>query len=92
MGTIAARDALRILQLTEQVTAAHLIATFQGLRLREREDKLTHKSYSPEMCLFFKAIEKTIPFILEDQPLDAVLREVTSNIQSRTWSLYGEKE
>lgn len=92
MGTIAARDALRILQLTEQVTAAHLIATFQGLRLREREGKLTHKNYSSEMCLFFKGIEKTIPFILEDQPLDAVLREVTANIQSRTWSLYGEKE
>jgi histidine ammonia-lyase len=34
MGTIAARDCLRILELTEQVTAAALLAASQGVVLR----------------------------------------------------------
>ena len=36
MGTIAARDCLRVLELTEQVTAALLIATRQGVWLRRK--------------------------------------------------------
>jgi histidine ammonia-lyase len=90
MGTIAARDALRVLQLTEQVTAAQMIATLQGLRLREREGKLTKKNYSSDMALFIEALEMRIPFISEDQPLDMVLRDIVSNIQDRIWPLYGE--
>ena len=34
MGTIAARDCLRVLELGEQVTAALLLAAAQGVRLR----------------------------------------------------------
>jgi histidine ammonia-lyase len=34
MGTIAARDALRVLELTERVAAIHLLATCQALELR----------------------------------------------------------
>lgn len=91
MGTIAARDALRVLQLTEQVTAAQMIATLQGLRLRERGGSLALKNYSPDMRSFIEAIGKNIPFILEDQPLDMVLRDIIFKIQSRSWSLYGGK-
>jgi histidine ammonia-lyase/phenylalanine ammonia-lyase len=40
MGTIAARDALRVLELTEQVAAAHLLACSQALRLRERSKEI----------------------------------------------------
>jgi len=36
MGTIAARDCLRILELTEQVVAAMLLAASQGVSLRSR--------------------------------------------------------
>ena len=92
MGTIAARDALRVLQLTEQVTAAHLIATLQGLRLRERDGLLGHQNYPHSLKLFLETIGKTIPFILEDQPLDMVLRELVSHIQSRSWPLYEEQK
>ncbi|HUX78830.1 MAG TPA: aromatic amino acid lyase, partial [Alphaproteobacteria bacterium] len=92
MGTIAARDALRVLQLTEQVTAAQMIATLQGLRLREREGVLTKAHYSPDMRLFIEALEMNIPFISEDQPLDMVLRDIISKIQKRVWTLYGERE
>ena len=34
MGTIAARDCIRILELTEQVAAAVLLAVVQGVELR----------------------------------------------------------
>lgn len=92
MGTIAARDALRVMQLTEQVAAAQVIATLQGLRLREREGSLTQENYSPDMRSFIDTISGDVPFILEDKPLDAVLRDLVSKIQGRIWSLYGEKK
>ena len=38
MGTIAARDCIRNLDLTDQVLAGHLIATCQALALRMRDD------------------------------------------------------
>jgi hypothetical protein len=37
MGTIAARDAIRVLELTEQVAAATLLAANQGVWLRARQ-------------------------------------------------------
>jgi histidine ammonia-lyase len=92
MGTIAARDALRILELTEQVAAAQMIATLQGLRLREREGVLTRENYPPPLRLFIESLEEDIPFIAEDQPLDSVLRTIVSKIQHQAWALYGEDE
>lgn len=89
MGTIAARDALRVLELSEQVTAAQMIATLQGLRLREREGILTKHNYSPDLRSFIEEIGQIIPFIEEDQRLDTLLKEIVLNIQNRTWSLYG---
>src|SRR5690606_30847062 len=47
MGTIAARDCLRVLELTEQVAAAALLAVTQGLELRERQDTLAHPLTPP---------------------------------------------
>ena len=40
MGTIAARDCLRVLELTEQVAAAMVLATHQALLLRGRGGEL----------------------------------------------------
>ena len=37
MGTIAARDCIRVLELTEQVAAACLLAFTQGVELRKAE-------------------------------------------------------
>jgi histidine ammonia-lyase len=36
LGTIAARDALRVLELTEQVAAAHVVTVRQAVHLRQR--------------------------------------------------------
>lgn len=92
MGTIAARDALRVLQLTEQVTVAQLIATVQALRLREREGILTPENYGSDMTIFLAAVANDIPFIDEDQPLESYLRTLLFNVQSRKWCLYGEQQ
>lgn len=92
MGTIAARDALRVLELTEQVVAAQMIATLQAVRLRERKGQLSSKDYAPQLLEFIKEISEIIPFIDEDQRLDTLLKEIVLNIQNRKWSLYkGDK-
>src|SRR5690606_16420463 len=49
MGTIAARDCLRVLQLTEQVAAAALLATAQGVELRCRRDGIEMNSLAPQL-------------------------------------------
>lgn len=85
MGTIAARDALRVLQLTEQVAAAQLLAAIQALRLRERSGELSEKNYSKDLNQFLK--ELSIPFLKEDQPLEKCLRELVNAIQQRSWKL-----
>ncbi|MBW8309798.1 MAG: aromatic amino acid ammonia-lyase [Candidatus Paracaedibacteraceae bacterium] len=88
MGTIAARDALRVNQLTEQVAAAQLISTLQALRLREQEGSLCLDNYPLDLQNFLTAVAQYVPFIGEDQPLDGCLRNLISVIQRRQLPLY----
>jgi histidine ammonia-lyase len=90
MGTIAARDALRILQLSEQVAAAQLLAASQALRIRERTKELSMDNYSKSMQEFFSQIADYVPFIEDDQPLDSCLRNIVAMIQQRKWKIYNE--
>lgn len=90
MGTIAARDALRVLQLTEQVLAIHLITCTQAVYLREREGTLTHKNYSNDLAKFIISLKERIPFIDEDRELDVLLRSLTNDIQDQNWTLYND--
>lgn len=94
MGTIAARDALRVLELTEQVASAHLIATLQALRLREREatNGFGRAHYSSDMVQFMDHLAQDVPFICEDQPLEETLRGLVMKIQEQNWDLYGESK
>jgi len=86
MGTIAARDCLRVLQLTEQVAAAHVLACAQAVRLRRTLQ--THTPLTPTMNRFVTTIESLSPPVEEDRPLEQELRCVTHWIQSDDWSLY----
>lgn len=88
MGTIAARDALRVLQLTEQVAAAQLLAAAQGVRLREREGIIRPEHYATDIRLFMQRMKDIIPFVEEDMPLEFSLRNMVSLIQQRAWPLY----
>ncbi|MCE1229698.1 MAG: aromatic amino acid ammonia-lyase [Firmicutes bacterium] len=87
MGTIAARDCLRVLELTEQVAAAHALAVMQGVRLREREGGALDR-LGAEARGFFDQRARTLPFIEEDLPLDHVLRGLAAEIADSSWSLY----
>lgn len=86
MGTIAARDCLRVLELTEQVLAAMLIAARQGLSLRQRLDPALKSS--PVLSAFLQDLVHRIPLIEEDRALDRDLQGLAVAIRSRAWILY----
>jgi histidine ammonia-lyase len=85
MGTIAARDCLRVLELTEQVAAAMLIAARQGITLRSRQQEVPMQ---PALAAFVADLERRIDVVEEDRALDADLRRLCDAIRQRRWSLY----
>lgn len=90
MGTIAARDCLRVLQLTEQVTAAMLLASVQAVRLRLNRGELDCDSLSDGIKQTLDQVEGVFPFLEEDRPLENTLRAVVALIQKRQWQLYNQ--
>lgn len=88
MGTIAARDCLRVLQLTEQVAAAELIAVSQGLEIRLRNAELKENTLSEGVRTMKSEVFKYFEFVDEDRPLEANLRQMLALIQNQHWSLY----
>ncbi len=86
MGTIAARDCLRILELTEQVAAALLITVRQGIWLRCEENSML----SPQLSLMQDILAADIRPIEEDRRLEPDLRLLLTHIQSRYWTLYAK--
>ncbi len=88
MGTIAARDCLRVLQLTEQVAAAELIAVSQGLEIRLRHGELKKNTLSEGVMTMKSEVFKYFDFVDEDRPLEVILRQMVELIQNRHWSLY----
>jgi histidine ammonia-lyase len=85
MGTIAARDCLRILDLTDQVVAALLVAVRQGVWLRSQRTSLT---LSEPVVAFLSQLNDVIPELVEDRALDAELRNLIALINQRAWTLY----
>ena len=83
MGTIAARDALRVLELTEQVAAGHLIACVQSVRLRLRAGELNAGMLGPALAQWIEAAD--VPFVEEDGRLDTVLVRLARAIAKRQW-------
>jgi histidine ammonia-lyase len=85
MGTLAARDCQRVLELTGQVAAALVLATRQALELRgapamARLDGPA-RAWARERFL-------ELPLVAEDRPLDPELRALTADILACRWSLY----
>jgi len=82
MGTIAARDCVRILELTEQVVAALLFAVVQGVELRGSDglsDELQH-------CI--DEFREQFSFLENDRALEKELRHCVELIRQRHWSVY----
>lgn len=85
MGTIAARDALRVLELTEQVAAALMIAVRQAVALRVKGGALSPADLTPALATFSTGLDAAIPFIEEDRPLDTLLGELCSRTAACSW-------
>ncbi|EXI65568.1 MAG: Histidine ammonia-lyase [Candidatus Accumulibacter adjunctus] len=84
LGTIAARDCLRILELTEQVAAALVLATAQAVELRFRDETPV---LTANCAAFVEAVRVHSEFLDEDRPLEGDLRCTVELIRSRHWSL-----
>ena len=87
MGTIAARDCLRVLELTEQVAAGLLLGLRQAITLRQNEGDLQN-----DICQavqdFHNSISENFELVTEDRPLDSDLRQTINFIQKKKWELY----
>ncbi|MBW3696322.1 aromatic amino acid lyase [Vibrio sp. T187] len=88
MGTIAARDCLRVLELTEQVAAASLLAGTQAIELRKRHKELDEHHMSDNLKSIRDAVLEEFEFVVEDRPLEADLRHFIAQIRAQRWSLY----
>ena len=88
MGTIAARDCLRILQLTEQVFAAHILATAQAIAIRINMGEFEKKQLKKSVSTMLDDIVKDFELVTEDRPLDETLRQFVTKIQQQHWRLY----
>ncbi|KUM39867.1 HAL/PAL/TAL family ammonia-lyase [Pseudomonas sp. EpS/L25] len=84
MGTIAARDALRVLELTEQVAAATLLAAQQGVWLRRAQGV---EPPAP-LAAMHAELGETFPPLVEDRALEPELRQALILIRARHWRLY----
>jgi histidine ammonia-lyase len=86
MGTIAARDCLRVLELTEQVVAALLITVRQGVWLRCRINRSLRLQAALQTMMH--QLENDVVALEEDRRLEPDLRLLLERIRSRAWKLY----
>ena len=88
LGTIAARDCLRVLELTEQVAAALTLAAVQGVTLRRRQAEAP--ALTPAVEHFMHCVGQHSPFVDEDRALENELRAISALIRNSHWELYAD--
>jgi histidine ammonia-lyase len=88
MGTIAARDCLRNLALTEQVFAALLLAVTQALSIRLAKQEIAESVLTPTIKTMLANVQQDFDLLTEDRRLDNTLREFTEKIRAKHWNLY----
>lgn len=89
MGTIAARDCIRVLELTEQVAAAHVIATAQAVELRRKMDAGDGAAPAETpVSRFAETVFTDFEFLAEDRALETDLRGMIDIVRARKWCLY----
>ena len=84
MGTIAARDALRVLTLAEQVAAGVLHAACQGVELRQ----IQAGPPPPALAGFVAVCRTRIAPLGEDRALDSELRRLCGELETLAAPLY----
>ena len=92
MGTISARDAIRVLDLTEQVAAACLAAASQALEIRRRHGNRPPARMEASIHAMRDDVLSLCPFVEEDRPLEHELRRLCAAVSERRWTLYGTQQ
>jgi len=87
MGTIAARDCVRVLELTEQVCAATLLAFSQAVELRIKTGVFKECDLSDGVMSLKKAVLDIAGFVYEDRPLDAALEKLIDHVVKQNFSV-----
>jgi len=90
MGTISARDCIRVLELTEQVAAACLAAAVQALEIRRRHGNRPPTRMDASIRAMHDDVLGLCPFVEEDRPLEHELRRLCAAVGGRRWTLYGK--
>ncbi|MDC4732831.1 aromatic amino acid ammonia-lyase [Acinetobacter baumannii] len=75
MGTIAARDASRVITLTQQVIAALCCASVQAIQLKGLTTQL-----SPTLQAFMQWTLQSFAFVEEDRPLQTELQQIVDRL------------
>lgn len=86
MGTISARDCIRVLELTEQVLSACLLAAVQAVRLRLKSGEVAPERLGP-LTDIFTQVDSFFPFLGPDRALEAELRNTLEIIRKREWAV-----
>jgi histidine ammonia-lyase len=81
MGTIAARDCIRVIELTAQVVSAALLAAVQALYLRQQEGALTTAAMQGVASTYQAVLSYFTP-LEEDRPLEKELRKTLELIEA----------
>lgn len=83
MGTIAARDCIRIIELTEQVAVAVLLAAVQAVELRDRIQPL-----GVNLAETIGQVRQHVPFLAADRALESELRHCLALVREQHWRCY----
>lgn len=86
MGTIAARDCRRVIDLTEQVFAGMLTAVRQALSLRVKQGEQLNISESAKR--FLDDVSKDVQEFTEDIFLEPTLRNLVHSIDNMAHTIY----
>ncbi|MDR0562262.1 MAG: aromatic amino acid ammonia-lyase [Spirochaetaceae bacterium] len=86
MGTIAARDCLRVIELTGQTLSAGLLGAAQALHLRLRQGELAEASLAGLAETYRQVFSYFAP-LEEDRPLEKDLRTTAALIEQRFFSV-----
>ncbi|ASG66777.1 histidine ammonia-lyase [Idiomarina piscisalsi] len=88
MGTIAARDCARVLELTEQVVISSLLAACQGAQLRAQ---LNQEQPPLAISKMAEDVGRDFNFLEEDRALEKELRFWLDEVEGKRWSLYSSR-
>lgn len=86
MGSIAARDCRRVIELTEQVVAGMLIALRQALYLRVQQGE--ELNISTEVDAFLNDVKNDVREIIDDVFLEPILRQLIHRLENMPYTVY----